>query len=324
MKIPVPARTALLGVSALLCPALRAADPQVIDLWPEGVPGLHANATPEVVGQGGRLSNINHPTLTVCLPEVANGTAVIICPGGSYSILSFDHEGFVPAHWLNRLGVTAFIIKNRLKEYGQPAPLQDILRAIRAVRSRAAEFGVKDGRIGVLGFSAGGHLAASAGTLFDAPEGRTGAALDSVSGRPDFMMLVYPVITMEDPFAHKVSRSSLLGANPPADAVRRWSLELQVTSACPPAFLVATEEDKTVPVENSLNFYEALRLAGVPAELHVYQAGRHGFGLNPGNGPTSDWPDRAEDWMRFRGLLPPPPPPTPPPTPTPPPKAAAG
>jgi len=320
MKTLLPSLAAPFAAAALLCPGLRAADPQVIDLWPEGVPGLHADATPEVVGQGGRLSNINHPTLTICLPEAPDGTAVIICPGGSYSILSFDHEGIVPAHWLNRLGVTAFIIKNRLKEYGQPAPLQDILRAIRTVRSRAAEFGIKDGRIGVLGFSAGGHLAASAGTLFDAPEGRTGAALDAVSGRPDFMMLIYPVITMEDPYVHRGSRRSLLGENPSKEMAARWSLELQVTKACPPAFLVATEEDKTVPVENSLMFYESLRSAGVPAELHLYQVGVHGFGLRPGNGPTSDWPARAEDWMRFRGLLPPPPPPAPPP----PSKASAG
>jgi acetyl esterase/lipase len=296
---------ASLTVGALLAPRVRAADPAVIDLWPEGVPGFRPDAPSEKDTPPGHVSSVQRPTLTVCLPETPNGTAVIVCPGGSYSNLSFDHEGFVPAHWLNRLGVTAFILKYRLKEYGQPAPLRDVLRAIRTVRSRAGQFGVKADRVGVLGFSAGGHLGASAGTLFDAPEGRTGAALDSVSARPDFLMLIYPVITMEDPFAHKLSRTDLLGLNPSEDLVKRWSLEGQVTKDTPPTFLVAAEDDKTVPVENSLAFYEALRRAGVPAELHIYQRGGHGFGLRPGLGTASDWPARAEEWMRYGGWLPP-------------------
>jgi len=276
--------------AALIAPLpLRAQAPAVIELWPEGVPGLKDNAGPEIVAPGGRVSNVNHPSLTVFLPPAGtgNGTAVIICPGGSYVRLSFDHEGVEPAHWLNGLGVTAFVIKNRLKEYGQPAPLQDILRAVRVVRSRAPEFGIRADQIGVLGFSAGGHLAASAGTLFGAPEGRTGAALDTVNARPDFMMLIYAVITMEEPYVHGGSRKALLGANPPESLVERWSLEKQVTKESPPAFIVSTEADKTVPCENSLMFYEALRKAGVPAELHVFQTGPHGYGLNPGFGPTS-------------------------------------
>lgn len=293
-----------LALAVLLLPRLRADDPTTLVLWPEGVPGYRADAPKEQDGPGGHVASVQNPTLTVCLPEIANGTAVIVCPGGSYASLSFEREGFVPAHWLNRLGVTAFILKYRLKEYGQPAPLRDILRAIRILRSRAAGLGVKADRIGVLGFSAGGHLGASAGTLFDAPEGRTGAALDAVSGRPDFMMLIYPVITMEDPYVHLHSRSDLLGDHPSEDLAKRWSPELQVTKECPPAFVVASEGDKTVPVENSLGFFEALRRAGVPAELHVYPKGEHGFGLRPGNGTTSDWPARAEDWMRQGGWLP--------------------
>jgi acetyl esterase/lipase len=237
-------------------------------------------------------------------PDSPNGTAAIVCPGGSYANLSYEGEGIKPALWFNRLGVTAFILKYRLKEYGQPAPLQDILRAIRTVRSRAAEFGLRPDRIGVLGFSAGGHLVASAGTLFDAPEGRTGAPLDAVSGRPDFVMAIYPVITMEDPFSHERSRTDLLGAHPSSELVRRWSLELQVTKEASPTFMAVAEDDATVPVENSLNFYEALRSAGVPSELHVYQKGGHGFGLKPGLGPTSGWTDRAEEWMRLNGWLP--------------------
>jgi acetyl esterase/lipase len=299
-----PAVGAALCVAALVPQSLRAADPSVVDIWPEGVPGLHAGATPEDTSHAGHVANINHPTMTVYRPDIPNGTAAIVCPGGSYARLAFDAEGVKPAQWLNRLGVTAFILKYRLKEYGQPAPLQDVLRAIRTVRSRAAEFGVKPDRVGALGFSAGGHLVASAGTLFDAPEGRTGADMDSVSGRPDFVMAIYPVITMQEPYAHLLSRADLLGEHPSTEVARRWSLELQVTKETSPTFMAVAEDDATVPVENSLNFYAALHSAGVPSELHVYPKGGHGFSLKPGLGPTSEWTDRAEEWMRFNGWLP--------------------
>ena len=286
--------------------ALRAGDPAVIDLWPEGVPGLKADAGAEKQIADGRVAAIHHPSLTVFEPAAgrANGTAVIICPGGSYVRLAFDHEGVVPARWFASRGVKAFALKYRLKEYGHPAPLRDILRAIRLVRSRAAGLGIRPDRIGVLGFSAGGHLAASSGTLFDAPEGRTGAALDAVSARPDFMMLVYPVITMEPPFGHQPSRIALLGLVPSPELVAHLSLERQVSRDTPPAFLVQTEEDRTVPMENSILFYQALKRAGIPAELHLYAVGKHGFGMNPGLGPTSEWPNRLEDWLRFHGWLP--------------------
>ena len=267
MSTPKTLLALALLASATLLNHLHADDTPIIPLWPEGVPGLRADASPEKTDKEGRISNVHQPTLTVFLPPAgqANGTAVVICPGGGYSHLAFEQEGIAPAKWYNSLGVAAFILKYRLKEYGQPAPLQDVLRAIRLVRSRAQEFGVRPDRIGVLGFSAGGHLSASAGTLFDAPEGRTGAALDATSARPDFFMLLYPVITMQAPFAHAGSVHSLLGATPTPELIQRFSLELQVTKSTPPAFIVQSEEDKTVPVENSLMFYEALRKAGVPA-----------------------------------------------------------
>ena len=304
---PLSIRLAACSLVALVAAiSLRAADPAIINLWPEGVPGLRADAGPEKEIADGRVSAINHPSLTVFAPAAgsANGTAVVICPGGSYVRLAFDHEGLVPGRWFAQRGVWAFVLKYRLKEYGHPAPLRDVLRAIRLIRSRAGEFGIRPDRIGVLGFSAGGHLAASAGTLFDAPEGRTGAALDSVSARPDFMILVYPVITMEPPYAHQASRIALLGAAPAPGLVSHLSLERQVSAGTPPAFMVQTEEDKTVPMENSILLYEALRRSGVPAELHLYAVGKHGFGMRPGMGPTSEWPDRLEDWMRFHGWLP--------------------
>lgn len=293
----------LLGL-ACACVA-RAAPATVIPLWPEGVPGQHANQGDEYE-EDGRIFNVQNPSLTVYAPAPghANGTAVIIAPGGSYVRLAIGHEGGDIARWLRGLGITTFVLKYRLAEYGQPAPLQDVLRAVRLVRSRAAEFGVDPARLGVFGGSAGGHLAACAGTLYDRPEGRTGAPLDTVSGRPDFLLLVYPVITMDPAFAHAGSRRALLGETPSAALVSLYSLEKQVTAATPPTWIMHTQEDQAVPVENSLLFYAALRRAGVPAELHLYERGLHGVGLTPGHGTTSDWPRQAEAWLAMRGLLP--------------------
>ena len=280
------------------------ADERVIPIWPEGVPGAKPNAGERRVVDG-RVFNVQVPTLTYRPPEPgrATGTAVIICPGGGYARLSIVNEAGGVADGLHALGVATFVLEYRLAEYGHPAPLQDILRAIRLVRSRAAEFGVRAERIGVMGASAGGHVAASAATLFDASEGRTGASLDAVSARPDFVALLYPVITMRDPYAHRDSRTNLLGAHPAESLVSRMSLETQVTAATPPVFLVHTAEDKTVPLENSLMFYEALRRAGVPAELHLYERGPHGFGMTQGLGPTSEWFLRFAEWMRAHGWL---------------------
>lgn len=282
----------------------RPALPEAILLWPEGVPGAIRDGGPEVV-ENERVSNVHVPTLTAYpAPSDRNtGTSVIICPGGAYQRLAIEKEGRAVAEWLNSLGVSGFVLKYRLKEYGHPAPLRDVLRAVRLVRSNASRWRVDPSRIGVLGFSAGGHLASCAGTLFDAPEGRTGADLDRVSARPDFLVLVYPVITLKDPYAHAGSRESLLGVTPRPDLVERLSTDLQVTSKTPPTFLVHGGTDGSVPAENSLLFYAALRRAGVPAELHLYQEGPHGFALEPGHGPISGWSARCAEWMKARGLL---------------------
>jgi acetyl esterase/lipase len=274
---------------------------QVIPLWPEGVPGARGTAAEER-REDDRVSNVHVPTLTVFPPVGSPAeTAVIICPGGSYARLSIVKEGEEVASELARRGIAAFVLKYRLTEYGHPAPLQDVLRAIRLVRARAREFGVRADRIGVLGFSAGGHLAASAATLFDAPEGRTGAVLDGTSARPDFAGLIYPVILMAPPFAHQNSRRNLLGEHPSQALVDRMSLDLQVTAATPPTFLVHTAEDKTVPIENSIAFYEALRRAGVPAQLQLFDRGPHGFAGNPDLGPASAWLERFVEWMASYG-----------------------
>ena len=292
--------------AALLAAPLRAEDAKTFDLWPEGVPGLRPEAPPETEHDH-RVANVSQPTLTwyPAPADIATGTAVIVCPGGGYGWLSMEKEGSSPAHWLNGLGVSAFVLKYRVAPYEHPAELRDVLRAVRLVRSRAAEFGIRPDRLGVMGFSAGGHLASCAGTLYDAPEGRTGAALDAVSARPDFLVLIYPVITMREPFAHAGSRRNLLGPNPTEEQLHHLSTDEQVTQDTPPTFLVETTADRTVPVENSLRFYEALRRAGVAgAEMHLYEQGPHGFGLRPGFGAASEWPHLCELWLRQHGWLP--------------------
>jgi acetyl esterase/lipase len=293
------------ALAAVLPGLAYGAAPQVIELWPEGVPGLHADASPEIV-KDDRVFNIHTPTLAYfpAPASIANGTAVIMCPGGGYVRLAVSNEAMGAVRWLNPLGVSVFVLKYRLQEYGHPAPLRDVLRAVRLVRSRAAEFGIDPNRLGVAGSSAGGHLAACAGTLYNEPIGKTGQALDAVSARPDFLVLQYAVITMHSPTAHEGSVQALLGGHPSPEAVGLLSVNEHVTKDTPPTFLVATQEDKSVPVENTLLFYQALRNAGVPAELHLYPNGPHGFGFSTGLGPTSDWPKRAEEWMRARGLLP--------------------
>lgn len=292
---------ALVCVITLLATTGLAA-PQVIPLWPEGVPGLKPDASPEVEFNG-RYTNIHNPTLTVYAPDVAKsaGVAIVYSPGGGYVRVS---DGRTDAQWLNSLGITVFVLKYRLDNYGHPAPLQDVLRAVRLVRSRAPEFGIRPDRIGIMGGSAGGHLSACAATLWDSPAGKTGHALDEVSARPNFAVLIYPVITMEDPFVHKGSRRALFGNSPTPGQLESLSLEKHVRTNSPPFFIVATMADRSVPVENSLQLYQALRDAGVPAEMHTYAAGSHGNSRDPQYGPTARWPERCEEWLRFNKWLP--------------------
>jgi acetyl esterase/lipase len=275
--------------------ASSAAEPKTELLWSNGAPGAKGD------------SAADKPTLTIWLPQEskAPGAAVIICPGGGYSNLATDHEGKQIAQWLNTLGVAAFVLEYRHqgKGYGHPAPLQDAQRAIRTVRSRAAEWKIDPKKIGILGFSAGGHLASTAGTHFDKGDPESKDPIEKESSRPDFMILCYAVIAFGEPYTHTGSQQNLIGRNASPELVRSLSNEKQVTSDTPPTFLWSTDEDTAVPAENSVQFYLALRRAKVPAELHVYRAGRHGLGLAASVPGTSDWPKECETWMRGRGLL---------------------
>jgi acetyl esterase/lipase len=252
------------------------------------------------------VSKITHPTLTVFLPakEKANGTAVIVVPGGGYWINASGHEGIDVAKKLNEVGVTAFVLKYRIpndatmenKEIGS---LQDAQQAIKVVRQRAGEWNIKPDRIGIMGFSAGGHLASTAGTHYSK------AVINNeekINLRPDFMILIYPVISFQENITHMGSRDQLIGKNPSKEKIDLYSNELQITKDTPPTFLVHATNDDVVKVENSIRFYDHLIQNSVPAEMHIYQKGGHGFGMK--NPTSSDlWMERLQNWMQSNGWL---------------------
>ena len=283
------------GIAILLATVANCAEPNTKTelLWPGGAPGAKGNDAND------------KPTIAIYLPtkEKAAGSAVVIFPGGGYRVVVVDREGQQVARWLNELGIAAFVVdyRHRGRGYGHPAPIQDAQRAIRIVRSRSAEFGIEPNKIGIIGFSAGGHLASTAGTHFNEKFYEPVDATDNVSARPDFMILIYPVISM-GPFSHSGSRIALLGNNASQDLIDKLSNEKQVDSNTPPTFLVHTTDDKLVPVENSIYFYLACRKAHVPAEMHIWQNGEHGFDLGKSGTPVSLWPAMCADWMDKMGL----------------------
>jgi acetyl esterase/lipase len=235
--------------------------------------------------------------------DKATGAAVVVCPGGSYARLALDHEGRQVAAWLNGHGVTALVLKYRLgPRYRHPAPLQDAQRALRWVRANAAELGVRADAVGIWGFSAGGHLAATTATKFDDGDAAAADPLDRPGSRPDFLVLAYPVVSFAEEFAHAGSRNNLLGERPDRALVDGLSAERHVTGRTPPTFIFYTDEDPVRP-ENGVAFYLALRRAKVPAEMHVYERGRHGLGLAQADPIVSTWTERLRDWLKLRGAI---------------------
>ena len=270
------------------------AQPETRLLWPNGAPGALGDA------------DADKPSLALYLPppQQASGTAVVVCPGGGYGMLAIDYEGQEIAEWLNDRGVAAFVLKYRLgPRYHHPVEMEDVQRAIRIVRDGAKEFRVAPDRIGVWGFSAGGHLASTAATHFDSGNANATDPIDRASCRPDFAILAYPVITLTSPYTHQGTLHNLLGSDPNPQLVEYLSNERQVTPQTPPTFLFHTTDDDAVPVENSVLFYMALRKNGVPAEMHLYAHGPHGVGLAQKDPVLSTWPARLNDWMRLSGLL---------------------
>jgi acetyl esterase/lipase len=283
----------------------------ILKVWPDGVPGSSKNDTwtekaTETNGVITRYDKVTDPTLTVFLPtaEKATGTAVIICPGGAYGMLAFDHEGYAIARWLNENGIAGIVLKYRLpsdlimkdKSVG---PLQDAQEAIRIIRRNKEHWKIDPHKIGVIGFSAGGHLASTLSTHYAE---KVYEVKDTISARPDFSLLIYPVISFDASFTHAGSRRNLIGDNPSKEVIDHFSNELQINAKTPPAFLVHSTDDKVVPVKNSLVYYENLVKSNITAEMHVFQKGGHGYGLSAGRGTQSSWPELCIKWLNANGF----------------------
>jgi acetyl esterase/lipase len=292
-------RNSLVCAAALLAAftvsSLTAAEPKTELLWPAGAPGAKGEAAND------------KPNFIVYLPDAdkATGCGIVVCPGGGYGGLAMGHEGHDIGKWLNERGIAAFVCdyRHRGKGYGHPAPLQDAQRAIRTARSRAKEFNVDPQRIGVMGFSAGGHLASTTATHFDEGKADAEDTIERVSCRPDFAVLCYAVIVFDADFTHKGSQHNLIGKDAPKELVESLSNEKQVTAKTPPTFLWHTTEDTAVPPQNSTEFYVACVKHKVPAELHVYERGPHGIGLATKFPGADQWPKSLELWLGNRGML---------------------
>ncbi len=279
----------------------------IIPLW-EGTPPLQEDmGFEEEVRQENiiRIANVQIPTIEVYLPNksIATGQAVMIFPGGGYGILAYDWEGTDFAKWLNAQGIAGIVVKYRLpisKSLTDPkeVPLLDAQRAIRLTRAHAAEWNINPANVGIMGFSAGGHLASTLSTQYAHELDRSKDEIDLLDARPAFSILVYPVITFQEKYTHGGSKKSLLGENPSPELVDRFSNEKNVTEQTPPTFLVHAQDDTGVPIENSLLYYQALHQHGIPASLHIYPKGGHGFSFGLGKGPVENWRDVLLDWMK--------------------------
>lgn len=286
--------TGILGVFALSSFA------QTHLLWPNGAPGAKGTAAADI------------PSLQAYIPAagMGNGSAVIICPGGAYSGLAMSYEGTAVAEWMRGLGVAAFTLKYRLgPTYRHPIEMGDAQRALRWVRANAKQFGIDTARVGILGFSAGGHLASTAATHFDAGNPAAADTVDRHPCRPAFQILIYPVITMDASFTHGGSRSNLLGNNPSQALVDSLSNEKMVTARTPPCFLVHTRDDGVVPFKNAQVYNDSLKKKNVPVEFRIYQSGPHGFGMADGKAGAPNipelatWPGFAKEWLQARGFF---------------------
>lgn len=300
-------RLAVLLFVLVALPAARAAESFTLPLYPAGaIPNYQDVGETEIRERTNilRISKVQTPTLEVYLPDpaVATGDAVVICPGGGYAILAYEHEGIEIAQWWAERGVAGLVLKYRLPTSAaqiEPrlSPLLDAQRALRLARHHAAEWNLNPDRVGIMGFSAGGHLAATASVHYDAGDPAATDPVERHSSRPDFSMLVYPVVSFTEPFRHSGSRRNLIGTDPPADLVEHYSSERQVTADTPPAILIHAQDDRSVPVENSFVYAEALRAQGIAPEIHVYSEGGHGFGRRTEPPAIQGWMQRCADWL---------------------------
>lgn len=305
-------KTAIIIFTCFVISASLSGQSKVIYLWNGKVPGAiqNDNFKQNIDTAAGWVDkhSITDPYLDMypAPKEKANCTAVVICPGGAYWGMAVKHEGEQVAKWLNSLGITAFVLKYRLPddsimENKSIGPLQDGQRAIRIVRSHAKEWGINSNKIGIMGFSAGGHLASTVSTHFNE---NVYKGEDSTSARPDFSLLIYPVISMDTTITHWGSRENLLGKNPSPELVKHFSNELQVNEQTPSAFMALSFDDNAVPIQNSIVYALALQKNKIPCELHLYQSGGHGYGLGNSVNTEGTWPEACRKWLGARGFLP--------------------
>jgi acetyl esterase/lipase len=275
-----------------------------LKVWPNGAPDNNGMTLPEETFEGKRVRNVSEAEIYVYLPKIGvnTGAAVVICPGGGYMIEAMDHEGYDLAEWLAEQGVAGIVLKYRLPYGHSEIPLEDAQRALRLVRQKASEWGINPAKVGIAGSSAGGHLASTAGTKFDLGKPEAADPIEKFSCRPDFMLLLYPVITFKEEFGHMGSRTNLIGAGNKWELVEKYSNELQVTAQTPPTFLILADDDTGVPSRNSVEFYLALKKYKIPAEMHIFRSGGHGFGMNKKNLPVDQWPNLFAQWMKSQGI----------------------
>ena len=284
-----------------------------IDLYPEGIDCLNVLKPKIDYDESGRIfRKVANPQIwyypTQKLKNANDKTAVLIIPGGGYEALWIDKEGVDVAKWFNGLGISAFVLKHRIpywegKECRSEVALSDAQRAIRIIRKNAKKWGIDPEKIGVLGFSAGGHLASSLSTHHDQGLKKSNLEIEKTGCRPDFSILIYPVVAMKSPYVHLGSRKSLIGEMPSSEMVEYFSNELQVKADTPPTILIHSDDDSVVLVENSVNYYLALRKFKIPAALHIWEDGGHGYGLAKNEGSVKDWPDICHKWMIQRKLI---------------------
>lgn len=272
----------------------------VIKLWPDGTPGKMVSPKPEEIFDGVRVRYVSEPNLTVYLPtkELNTGVAVIICPGGGYGMEAMDHEGYDVADFLQSHGVAGIVLKYRLPYGHSEMPLQDAQQAMRMVRLHAEEWFINPQKLGIAGFSAGGHLASTLSTHFDSGNKDSNFPIERLSCRPDFSVLLYPVITFKEEWGHMGSRENLIGKTTDWKIIQNFCNELQVTNQTPPAFLALADDDTAVKPRNSIEYYLALKREGISAEIHVFKEGGHGFGMRKKGKPHDQWPLMVIEWMK--------------------------
>ena len=291
----------------LMMAAIHSASAQDITLkvWPNGAPDHNGMDKPEEKFEGKMVRNVSEAEMYVYLPEKEKNTsaAVVICPGGGYWIEAMDHEGYQIAEWLKSKGIAGIVLKYRLPYGNHEIPSGDAKQALKIIRNRAEEWGINPSKIGVAGSSAGGHLASTVGTQFDAGNPDAGDEVDQMSSRPDFMLLLYPVISFREEFGHMGSRKNLIGEGNDWKLARQYSNELHVSPDTPPTFLVLADDDKVVLPVNSVEFYLALKKHNIPAEMHIFQEGGHGFGMRKTNLPVDQWPELFYNWLKAQKII---------------------